>query len=217
MKRILGMILVMGMLASVAMAATNVTSVNAVGYNSVTIGPGQYSLCVLPFETFDDSTAENLIGDQLPQDSSILIWDRVGDSYISGSRTRSGWDITNIIIRGDGFWLRNAGATTNTVTFLGEVPEDYNDAGTTTVYNVDGLDAVGYAYPTDVVWTNTELAKNANTDSVLVWNGSGYDSYSKTRSGWDSPAGYTIEAGKGFWVGTSASIDWAEVVPYDLD
>jgi len=214
------MVLVMGMLAGMALAQTStVTSVNAVGYNSVEIDPGDFALVVLPFEMFEDSTIENLVGDQLAVGSWCYIWDRPTDSYVSGSRGRGGWTLTNLILRGDAFWLKNGGASTSTVSFLGEVPEEYNDAMTTTVYSILGTDATGYAYPTDVQWTNTALAEAAASGSWLyIWDvvAQGYDSYSKGRGGWSTPAGFTISAGRGFWVKTTSTIDWTEVAPYDL-
>lgn len=222
MKRILGMVLVTGMLVSSALAQTStVTSVNSVGYNTIEIGPGDLALVTLPFETFGDSTLENLVGDQLPVGSVAYIWDRATTNYIPSTRSLfGGWSGTDIVLRGDAFWLKNVGATTSTVTFLGEVPAEYNNAATTTVYGIT-LDAVGYAYPANVQWTNTTLAKAAPVGSIMwYWNQEiqNYDpGYTKSLfGGWSTPAGFEIEAGKSFWLKSSAVIDWEEVMPYDL-
>ena len=223
MKRILGMVLVMGMLASVAMAATNVTSVNAVGYNSVDVKPGKFVLVCLPFETFDDSNLQNIIGDQLPESSNAYIWDRVNTNYITATLARGGvWDTTNLILRGDAFWLKTSSSTvTSTVTFLGEVPEEYNNAATTTVYSIGAPDAVGYAYPTDIEWTNTTLALGAaENDKMYFWNegSQNYTTLTKARGGaWD--ANVTIPAGRAFWFmkNDGSHVDWEEIVPYTLD
>jgi len=223
MKRILGIVLVTGMLVSIALAQTGtVTSVNSVGYNSIVVKPNEFLLLCLPFETFDDSNLQNLIGDQVPESSKAYIWDRATTNYLVATLARGGvWDTTNLILRGDAFWLKSSSATeTSVVTLLGEVPHEYNQSATTTVYNVGGLDAVGYAYPADVDWTNTTLAKNAvENDKMYFWDEGAQDYAILTvaRGGaWDSTV--IVPAGRAFWFkkADGSSVDWTEIVPYDL-
>jgi len=213
-----GMMLVAGLLVTGAMAE-DVTSVNVVGFNKIAIGPGKLALVTLPFESFGDSTLQDLVGDQLPVGSSAFIWDRATKSYISAGRTKAGWSTTDVIYRGDGFWLKNGGVATNFVSFMGEVPAEYNNAATTTIAQLTGINAVGYAYPTDVVWTNTTLSQASVVgDSLFLWDevAQTYQSYGKTKAGWNTPAGLTISAGRAFWIKTTATIDWTEVAPYSL-
>jgi len=104
---------------------------------------------------------------------------------------------------------------------MGEVPSEFNLAGTTTVANIQGTDAVGYAYPIDILWTNTTLAQALPNDSAIhIWKletQDGYSTYTKSsRAGWATAAGLVIKAGQGFWVTTPALLDWEEVEPYDL-
>jgi hypothetical protein len=208
--------------ASCAMAATNeVTSVNVVGFNRIAIPPNGMALVTLNFESFGNSTLQDLIGDQLAVNSKAYIWDRASNTYVGASRTRGGWSATNVIMRGDAFWLKPAAsATTNYVTFMGEAPAAYNQGQSTTIFGISGMEAVGYAYPTDLVWTNTALAKVQTqvNDKLYIWNVNtqGYDGYSKTRGGWSTPAGFTIPAGRAFWLKTSVTIDWTEDAPYSL-
>jgi len=220
MKRLMAVGLAALLVAAGVGLAADVPSVNVVGYGKVVIGPGKLVLVATTFETFGDSTLNDLVGSQLPVSSVAFIWDRVSKSYKTSTMSRFGtWSGTNVILRGDAFWLKNAGSTTNVVTLKGEVPYYYNESATTTVDQITGIDAVAYAYPVDVCWTNTELAKDAVTSDVLyIWNGSSYDTYSKNRFGaWSTPAGFKIEAGRAFFVKTAAVIDWTEVAPYDLD
>jgi len=219
MKKMWTAVMVVGFIAAVVAIGQEVTSVNAVGFNKIPIGPGKLALVTLNFESFGDASLNDLVGDQLPTGSRAFIWDRSQNpsAYVTALKTRGGWSATNLIYRGDAFWLYNAGTATNSVSFMGEVPYTYNNGATTTVFNITGFDAAGYAYPTDVVWTNTTLSAQMGTgDRIFLWNGNGYDTYLKTRGGWQTPVGLTIPAGSAFWVNTTATIDWTEVAPYDL-
>jgi len=199
-----------------------VTSVNVVGYYSVTIPANGIALVTPVLESFNSGTLQDLVGAQLPVGSFAWIWNRESKNYIATSRTLfGGWGATNVILRGDTVWLKPpTGSGSHTVTFMGEVPGDYNEAGTTTLYNISGTDAVGYTYPIDVVWTNTTLsAQLAVGSQIVVWNTAtqAYETYGKTLfSGWGVPAGYTIPAGRGFWVRSATPVDWTETAPYDL-
>jgi hypothetical protein len=219
MKKVLVGLIAVAMVASLGFAQTEVESVNVVGFNKITIEAGELALVTPPFESFGDATLEDLVGDQLPQGSGAFIWDRANSIYIASSRTKAGWSGTNVIHRGDGFWLSNAGAEPATVALMGEVPADYNNSATTTVSEISGTDAVGYAYPTDIVWTNTTLAQTVDSGSGLfIWDEDGqtYAAYSKTKAGWSTPEGFALKAGRAFWISTSTPVDWTEIAPYDL-
>jgi hypothetical protein len=196
-----------------------------VGYYSVTIPANGIALVTPVLESFGSGTIVDLIGDQLPVGSSVYVWDRTSNGYLSATRgARSGWSgtgATSLLLRGDAVWLvPTKDGVQRTVTFMGEAPGAYNQAATTTVHNISGADAVGYAYPTDTLWTNTALSSLLGAGSSLhVWNMAtqGYDTFTKgSRSGWGGAATLTIKAGQAFWVTTSAPIDWSEVVPYNL-
>ena len=223
MKKMLAVVMVVGLIAAVVAIGQEVTSVNAVGFTKIEIGPGGLALVAPVFESFGDATLNDIVGDQLPNGSTAYIFDRASGTYkISTKLKGTGWDAagTNTLFRGDALWLRNDGSVTATVSMMGEVPYTYNDGKTTTVYSIEGVDAVGYAFPTDVVWTNTVLAGAlASGDLLYIFNtGTGsFDPYTKLKgTGWDTPAGLTIEAGRAFFVNSSSSIDWTEIAPYDL-
>lgn len=224
MKRTCLLFLVICFAATMAMAATNeVTSVNAVGYITVTVPSNGYALTALNFEPVgtNDLTMGDLVGDQLPVGSVAYIWSIPQKTYLIETRTRSGWG-TNVVDRGAGFWLQLPGAVATTaqytVRFLGEVP-DSTVCATTTTYNITGIDAVGYAYPCDILWTNTSLAINGTVgDVIYLWDTAitNYQIYTKTRGGWSTPDGFKITPDVGFWYQTTATQNWEETVPYDL-
>jgi hypothetical protein len=206
--------------AGVGLAAGEVPSVNVVGYGKVTIPPTNLVLVATTFETFGDSTLDDLVGDQLPAGSTAYIWDRVGKTYIPASVNRFGaWSTNTPILRGDAFWLRNSSSVEAVeVSLRGEVPYDYNNAATTTVSSITNVDAVAYAYPADVLWTNTALSQAlAAGDTIYIWDG-GWTPYSKSRLGsWGGGDTLTISAGRAFFVESANLVDWTEVAPYDLD
>ena len=223
MRRIQTLILALSVMAAGAMAqSTNVNSVNVVGYTTVTV-PSNNGLVLVSLNLESVSgqamCISNLVGDQLPVNSWAHIWDRTKNGYYSTSKTRSGWGSigTSNIMRGDAFWLQNGSLTANyVVVFSGEVPDSTLEA-TTTVSQISQVDAVGYPYPADILWTNTTLAKNSLVgDWLHVWNGAGYVSYSKTRGGWGVAETNTIRLGQGFWFQTTNTVAWTESVPYNL-
>ncbi len=222
MKKMLLVMAAGALFAAGTATADTVTSVNVVGYHSITIPENGIALVTPVLESFGAGTLEDLVGDQLPAGSFAWIWDRAQNTYISGSRSGfGGWGLTNVILRGDAVWLKpKTGTGAHTITFMGEVPAEYNLAGTTTVHNIAGIDAVGYSYPVDIVWTNTTLAAAAPSGAFLyVWNieSQGYATYSKSGfGGWNTPAGYTIKSGQAFWIKAEGPIDWVEEAPYDL-
>jgi len=197
-----------------------VTSVNVVGYYSVTIPNNGIALVTPVLDNMEGATLQELVGNQLPGGSEAFIWDRVNKGYIPATLSRGNWTATNVILRGDAIWLRpSANSGPQTVTFMGEVPSENNNASTTTVHNISGIDAVGYAYPVDKVWTETSLAAAVpNASELLVWNieTQGYETFTKSRGAWTTPAGYEIKAGQGFWIRTADPVDWVEGIPYDL-
>lgn len=204
----------------------DVTSVNTVGYYSVTIPAGGLALITPVLEGMDGGTLEDLIGDQMqPGNAAIYFWDRIEKGYkIANYDSFGQWSsaATNVVMRGDGVWLQNDHSESVTLTFMGEVPGEYNDADVTTVDNLSGLDAVGYAYPVDVEWLETELASALPSDSAIYyWNVAeqSYSSGLKDQFGeWSSAVqDLVIKAGSAFWIETPEPVDpWVESVPYDL-
>jgi hypothetical protein len=223
MKKLVVMASVLTALAVNAQTNT-VLSKNAVGYEKLDVSKGNLALVRLDFSPIGGGsyTVTNLIDTQLPNGSSVFIWDNAQQIYISEARTRSGWSPgTNKINRASAFFLSvpgTAASNTYSVYFMGEVP-DATTAPSTTVQNIFGLGGLGYPYPVSVSWTGTTLGASApNGSSLFVWdaNITGYVSYARTRSGWGSATNLIIQPGQGFFfqppVNTTSL--WTEVKPY---
>jgi hypothetical protein len=220
-----------------AILADTVTSVNVVGYLTVTVEPGKLALLSAPLLSFDGSSISALLGNQLPDGSQVYFWNRSKSpapgydiaSYQSAPPfvlTPSwGGAHTNVIMAGDGFFVKTpASASTTTITLMGEIPAIGNDSGTNVLTNLDGLNVVSYSFPVDVVFTNTTLAANSNVQQIYTWDQENqtYIIYSRQSAGFPVipfsgawPSGSpTISAGRAFWVRTASSLDWSEVAPY---
>jgi hypothetical protein len=239
MKRILGLVCGIALVAPLAFGQTNVLSQNAVGYVKVTIPDGGLALVRHDFEALDpavSNTMKNLIGDQLPNDSVAYIWDVSSGYVIETKGGRSGdWPANGReVFRGEAFWLQvppASGQAEWDVYLMGEVPGANNGSESSTVTGINNVDAVGYPFPAAVVWGTTSLANDLpNGSEIFFWDidgslganggaGQGYVSYAKGgRSGdWGTEGNnVVIEPGTAFWVlvGDSSTIDWTETKPY---
>ena len=207
-----------------ALLADSVESVNVVGYYTVTIPANAQALLTPVLEDMDGATVADLFAD-LPVGASVSVWDREIKAYVSAQRTsRGGWGVIEdrVVLRGDAVFVSPNTVEDFDLTFMGEVPGAYNLAATTTVHNIDVVDAVGYAYPIDVAWSNTTLYTDLAVNSgISLWDveTQAYVSYQKTsRGGWGAFENGVIKAGTAFWVGPTnvETIDWVEEVPYEL-
>lgn len=221
MKRIfvaMSVVVCIGVIAG--FAATNVVSVNVVGYMKATVPSNGFALVSYPLNPISGSnTLADLDRAQLPVGAKVWVWDRTAKGYIYSSKSRGGWSSNAVIQRGDAFWVTvpDPIATGDyELVLLGEVPDPVID-NSTSVDNISGIDAIGNPYPSEMLWTNSILAKLAPIPSRLwIWNGVSYNNYPKTRSGWTGlPADFRIQPGMGFWFETG-STNWSEPVPYSF-
>lgn len=205
MKKLLMTVAVLGCAAVVT--AQTVTSQNIVGYTKVTVTAGSLELVALNFDT-GGLTVGDLIGDQLPGSSVVHLWDKTSRTYTTCNKGRAGWDPNPVVNLGDALWL-DAGSGVNEVILSGEVLL----ADTNTVAMVTGVDALGYYYPVEVLFSTSDLAGQAPGSSVLhVWNGLNYDTFNKGRAGWDGDP--TIGVADGFWLDTPSDFTWTEERPF---
>lgn len=235
MRNIFILALCMTIMATLSYGQTNVLSQNAVGYVKVTVprdGLALVRLDFLPIDPADDPIIANIIGDQLPILSKAHIWDSDAGAgglggYISVTKTLSGWPTTGNgatpINQGDAFWLEvpaSAAEPEYDVYLMGEVPGKNNNQETNTVFGSGGVDAIGYPYPSAIAWGDTTLAPVLPPTSKLhIWDPykdgiGGYDSRTKTISGWGTANDIIIEPGTAFWVETASSFEWDEEKPY---
>jgi hypothetical protein len=232
MKKITLAIAGLALIGNAVFAQTNtVLSRNAVGYVKATIPKGKLALLRNDFEdiTGRGLAITNVIGDQVPDGSTVLIWDysfNPAPKYIAINKAapgRGGWGAagTNRLLRGRSFFLQiPSGAVSNEyqVYLMGEVP-DKTTAPTTSVTVINTLGMYGLPYPVSEYWTNTTLAKQAvDGDTLLLWNGTNYVAYNKAapgRGGWGAGTNVVLTPGQGFWFRTSAaSSNWMVGKPY---
>lgn len=208
--------------SSVWAQSETVTSVNVVGYYSVTIPANSAALITPVLETLDGATIKELLGNQIPG-GLIYIWSRTNANYVTAeynefSEQWEGAAANKTLLLGDALWVvPPKDGTPHTITMMGEVPTN----STTQVQNV-GKDAVGYAYPIDIEWTSTQLAQDAPYGSLLyIWNmqTSAYLTYEKDAfvEGWTTPPGLKIKQGEAFWIMMPSTFPgWTEIKPYTL-
>ena len=199
----------------------------AVGYERITGERGKLTLARLDFDDMygepGGTIASNLFGDQLPGGSMVYLWNRSRATYdIMSKPSRGGWGSagTTRVARGQGFWIRvpnDAASNTYPIYLMGALPDRYT-APVTTLPGVSNLNLLGYPYPAEIRWTNTDLAKKAPEAAMLyLWDQTNqiYAIYSRSaRSGWESAKDVVLKPGEGFWFRNTGSIDWMEVKPY---
>lgn len=221
MKQVLALAVVSGVVVSMAMA-TEVRSINTVGYHGHTVDPGDLVLVSPTVDNLDGNTLEDLLGSQLPVNSAVFAWNGTGYDPPSTKTVFFGWSPNLVIMRGQAIFVQNSATAPGAVTFAftGEVPEERNSGGTTTV-NVTGLDATAYPYPVDIEFGQTQAALAAAVNSaVFFWN-VGMQSYDAptTKSvffGWGAAATRVVSIGEAFFMEATAPISVEEVQPYDL-
>ena len=208
MKKLVMTVAVLACAASIVSAQT-VTSANMVGYAKVQAVGGELTLVALNFET-GGLTVDEILGSQLPDLSVVNLWDKSTGAYVTCTKGRAGFNPNPVVELGDAFWIKAAGTGTNEIILSGEVLQ----SDTNSVVVDAGLDASGYYYPVDTLWEDTDLATQAPDLSVLnVWNGTGYDTYTKGRAGWGA-AGVTISVKDGFWLKVPSTFTWNEERPF---
>jgi hypothetical protein len=190
--------------ASIVSAQT-VTSQNIVGYTKVQGTAGALTLCALNFDT-GGLTLNDLFAD-LNSGSYIHYWNKGTGSYQSALKGRGGFSPNLVMNLGDAFWIE--AANTTEITLPGEVLL----AETNTVNVVVGVDATGFYYPVETLWSATALSADLSSGDYLhVWNGTGYNSYLKGRGGWSGDP--TIGVAEGFWVESANALTSDQPRPF---
>ena len=185
------------------------TSANLVGYSKVQVTGGQLSLVAVNFDT-GGLTVNDMFGN-LPNLSTVYVWDKAANTYVSSTKGRAGFSPNPAIANGDAMWVLAAGSAVTDVIIAGEV----NTAAQTT-NTLNGLDAVGLGYPVAVSFESTSLSAQAPSLSTLnVWNGTGYDTYTKGRAGWGASS-VNIGVSQGFWINTPSEVEWVEDRPFTV-
>jgi len=248
-KFLLGMLMV-SMIAIVVFATNQVSSVNVAGYIKMELQKGKYYMLRNDFFYLGDggTTISNVLGRQFPLDTKVYAWSTANGGqyientykkYFSGGKWKTNWVVsgnipsTNLLLPGDGFWVyipATAPNSTYQINILGEVPNNPTSSiPLSTTYSM-----LGYPYAAPVVWTNTQLAKQANlNDKLYYWQPSlnnyeevtykKYFSGGKWKTNWvlagNIPYTNSIDIGRGFWYYKVSPnvMYWNENRPYNLD
>jgi hypothetical protein len=223
MKRIILTALGLATIASVATAQTNVVlSRNAVGYVRITAYRSNYVHIANNFLNLNAApiTVTNLIGNQVPVGSLVILWDPAAQAYRSENRLITGWTPgTNRLTPGRGFWLTIPGSAPSNeyqVYLMGEVPDRFTQP-TATLAVVQGMNMFGHPYPVETFFTNTALAKaGVAGDIAIFWNpiAQAYASENRVIIGW-LPGTNVLRPGQAFWYRRSGvQTNWVEPKPY---
>mgnify|MGYP001585536481 CR=1 FL=1 len=245
MKRLMTAV-AMSCIAGFALAATNeVTSVNIVGYNKIPAPPGIKIFA--PMFYIGSNTVSEVMGTNGTANSSQTLADNVylyrNASYVTlwlydasdGPEFDHKWVdgsqvATNIILPGEGFWVRNRAVSTNTYTQIGEAVGE----GAVTNTIKPGLQILAYPYSADVAVGSLSctngVANSSQTlaDNVYVYTpGVGYATYWLYDNS-DGPAfdhkwvdgsqvaTNIISGGQGFWYRSRSggNVTWIQNKPY---
>lgn len=222
MKKSLVLAAGLAILATSSFAQTQVLSRNAVGYVKIDAVRSNFYFVANNFFDLNGGpvTVTNLIGNQLPLGSTVIVWDPTAQQYRFENKIFSGWTPgTNRLNTGRGFWMKVADAgpsNTYQVYLMGEVP-DKNTQPTSTIPVVVGFNMVANPYPVVTKFTNSTIAKSAVIgDSAIFWDpiNKGYAFENRIFSGW-TPGTNDLIPGQAFWYRrTGTATNWVEVKPY---
>ena len=232
MKKLGAFLAGVGLLASATFAADSNTasSVNIVGFNKIDCPRGKSVLVNSAFESIEGNTlyTVDVLGTNLPPGTVVSYFVSTGipgykkvDNYSEIDIDVYGWS-SNVTYKGSmGFWITvppGAASSNYVVVLAGQVP--LSQKTTNVVQN--GYNLLGYPYTASVLWTDTELAKNALPgDVVSVFNPvSGYKSYNYSEVdidvySWGAATNLVITPGMGFWYVTATARTNLEVRPYN--
>jgi hypothetical protein len=208
MKKLVMTVAVFGCAATIATAQT-VESANIVGYGKAIATNGQLNHIALNFDAGSSTLSDFVPASSVADFTVVNLWDKSANTYITATKTRAGWSADPAINLGDAFWITPAGAGTTEIILSGEAP-----LTATNSVVVSNLVATGYYYPVKRAWDDTAISSQAPDFSVLnIWNGTAYDTYTKTRAGWGT-AGVEIDVTQGFWINPASTFNWDEPRPY---
>lgn len=228
MKKALWIVMAAALAVAVvaASAQTEVLSANAVGYIKKTLPAGGKLVAMsIPLDSMTNTSlvfGETSVASEAPVDSFVYFWDTTLQTWIGGLKSTKGWgpaEAGYVLQPGEGFFLQGNSTEVSDVevTITGEVPAD-----ATLPRAIPGGNALGTLanpYPVDFVFGDSDVAANASVDSFVyfwdvdlqTWIGG-----LKSTKGWGpAEAGYVVQAGEGFFLQESGSVNqWEEAKPY---
>ncbi len=230
MKKLRAILVGMSLVAGAVMAAGPVTSVNGVGYESFAMRGDESALIRVDFKNINRPdglwTSTDILGINYTHDVFLFYWDPVTQAWQSETfvSVLQMWDPgTTLFKRGDSVFVQMAGdaGITNSFQISGEIPGSNNNAATSSVPIVSGLNAVGYSYPAAIAITNTTLSSLATGDDLVLYywvDGLGWQSvnYLNILGMWDNDA-FILTPGQGYFLQklSAGTASWNETKPYN--
>jgi len=203
---------VLGAASMASALAQTVYSVNAVGYVNVTVPAGKFAMLANPL----NAATNTIIGvlPDVPNGTVVYVFDNKTSSFAGATkRSATSWSGTGVsgataLAPGQGFFLKNAGTTDLTITFVGEVPQ-----GTLSTSYVAGYNVVGSQVPQSGLLETDLGYKAATGDIAYIFDSAtqAYTTYTKRATSWTSPAGAgepTVNVASGFFLNAKAAGTW---------
>jgi len=207
------------LIAAAALAAgimssnAQVYSQNIVGYVNIQLVGGQNNLICNQLDldgTGTNNTLASVFGTSLPNNATLSAWNGSGFDTATYS-TSGGWSTTSdkfvngSLQPGVGFFIKTK-ASTN-VTFVGNVL-----IGTNTTPVVAGISLLSPTVPVAGTLDTTNGFPIANNNTVNVFNGTGFNSFTFSASGGWSPSDPQLAVGQAVFVNVKKSTNWTEVL-----
>jgi hypothetical protein len=189
-------------------AQTPVFSVNAVGYVNVTVPAGKFAILANPLNQPTNSLAAVL--PDVPVNTVVYKYSATA-GFSTFTKRATGWTGTGAaearLNPGEGFFIRNAGATDMTITFVGEVPQgtdlsiDFGQAG---FYLISSIVPQAGKVETDLKLTA------AVNDRIFKYDpATGYlPTVTKRATGWTPGGEPSVNVAEGFFYQASAPGKW---------
>lgn len=208
--------------------AQTVYSANVVGYANLALTPGNFELVAPTFDldgTGTNGTISTVVGTNVAVETTLLIWNGSGYTTLTFSPLSRGaapvWNQAGVAVPnfplnvGEGFFIDDPSDTNLTVSgqvMSGSVANSYvQPAGT-------------YALVSSVVPFGGDITTNLNyipstEDTLLVWNGAGYTTYTYSPLGRGQPSVWNvagvqqdpqISVGQGFFLDPAVNNTWTE-------
>lgn len=139
-----------------------------------------------------------------PAETQVYFYEPAFTNFSCAIKGEKGWQPSfsnRVVLPGESFFLKTPDTNGLTLALTGTVP-----GSSVTNQVLARWTALGYPYPDAVVWTDTSLASNLATGSlVYFWDldEQQYQTYQKgppARGGWGSASNHVIHPGDGFIV-----------------
>lgn len=169
-----------------------------------TIYSGEMDLMTIPLNITGGNTVSNIFYDA-PSGSEFYYWDNTLNVWNGGASGSKGWASglgDRVLLPGEGFFFKPG--STYTVHLNGTPPDS---PVTNMVSGYPDINVLGYPYPADILWTDTQLADQLSPGSVIsFWDRTNYTFHTTffkgpiaKGGGWGNVASNTlIHAADGF-------------------